>query len=297
MNESGLDTSTGVIAATQEHGPALAALVAKVVAAARDMKHLEKSGQNRFQNYKYIAVEDLISEVRGPLLRQGVLFYRRACVIRSYDIRQATDENSGKIKTGTFVTLDLEFILTDGLAELSLQATSEARDSGDKALQKAETSALKYTLFQNFLLQGNEDDLDEGQPDLNVDGNGPVSSANGPAAGQGGGEQGMAGASGEAPARKAPRGRKAKPAGGTAGEKIGTETFGAVVEAYQELAEVANNPERMERFAALISGQFGIRRKEEDGSPEFEALSQKQGTAILSILLSKLEIAKKEAAA
>lgn len=158
MENGNLNPDTGEVTPAQEGGPAMAALVAKIIRATLKTGKIEKKGKNAFQNYSYITIEDLVAEVRRPLLEEGVFFYRSGCIIRSYELRASDD---GK-KVGTYVTLDLEFTLTDGNARLVLPATAEARDTGDKALQKAETSALKYTLMQNFLLQTNEDDLDQG---------------------------------------------------------------------------------------------------------------------------------------
>ena len=162
--QNGVNPETGEVAApTLECGPAMAALVEKIVAACKDMEHIEKTGYNNFHKYKYLTVEDTVTVVRRALLNQGVFMYRSACMMRSYEMRASEDGS----KVGTYVTLDLEFTLTDGSARIVLPATAEARDTSDKATQKAETSALKYALFQNFLLQGNEDDLDtgEGNPD------------------------------------------------------------------------------------------------------------------------------------
>ncbi len=164
QNGNGVNPETGEVAApTLECGPAMAALVEKIVAACKDMEHIEKTGYNNFHKYKYLTVEDTVTVVRRALLNQGVFMYRSACMMRSYEMRTSEDGS----KVGTYVTLDLEFTLTDGSARIVLPATAEARDTSDKATQKAETSALKYALFQNFLLQGNEDDLDtgEGNPD------------------------------------------------------------------------------------------------------------------------------------
>lgn len=167
--QNGVNPETGEVIApvTLECGPAMEALVAKVVAACKDMEHIEKTGFNNFHKYKYLTVEDTVTVVRRALLNHGIFMYRSSCMMRSHEMRAGEPDERGKIPIGTYVTLDLEFTLTDGSARIVLPATAEARDTSDKATQKAETSALKYALFQNFLLQGNEDDLDtgEGNPD------------------------------------------------------------------------------------------------------------------------------------
>ena len=134
-----------------------AALVQKIIRASLKMGFIDKRGTNKFQNYSYIRMEDLVAEVRRPLLEEGVIFYRSGCETESYELREATG------KVGTYVRMRLMFTLTDGTAHIDLPAVGEARDTGDKAMQKCETSALKYALFQNFLLQTNEDDIDAGR--------------------------------------------------------------------------------------------------------------------------------------
>lgn len=156
MNPNGVNPETGEMADPLATGPALAALVGKVLRACQSMKKIEKAGENTFQRYKYIRLEDVIGEVRRCLLEQGVYFYRSQATVNQYEMREGGDK-----RIGTFVRMDVEYTLTDGLAELRLPAVAEARGVDDKSLQKAQSSALKYALFQNFLLQ-HEEDIDEG---------------------------------------------------------------------------------------------------------------------------------------
>lgn len=118
-------------------------LVKKLVAACEAVKGVEKRGHNLKQNYNYVKASDVAKAMRKELFKRGVLIL--------------SDEKelyvSGTVKTNSGgemreLTLRVEYVILDSESSerLTVNAFGVAMDTGDKAVYKAKTGALKYFL-------------------------------------------------------------------------------------------------------------------------------------------------------
>lgn len=103
--------------------------------------------------YAFTALEDLITELRPALVKNGLLIAPVGYEVLA-DGKLAMANN----KQMTRVVYRAKFKLShvSGQSEI-LEAIGEAADNMDKASNKAMTAALKYLLTQTFLLQGADD--------------------------------------------------------------------------------------------------------------------------------------------
>jgi Cu2+-containing amine oxidase len=120
----------------------------KIVAIMKSAQAIGKNGYNDRHEYKYIKAVDVIREVRSLLVDQGL---RLKSEVSSID-RQPC----GKM---TLATITIKYTLID--AETGETETThmiaEGADTGDKAINKAMTSGLKYFFRDTFMLDFADD--------------------------------------------------------------------------------------------------------------------------------------------
>jgi len=135
-------------------------LIAKLAEVALEVESITKGGYNQAQKYRFVAADDVIADLRGPLLTRGVLVFGG---VKSITERQRTTASGGET---TISTVEVDFTFTDVRTgeELTLPWVGRGEDPMDKGLSKALTQAIKTFCRQQFLLPwGNEDpEADEG---------------------------------------------------------------------------------------------------------------------------------------
>lgn len=141
-------------------GPALAGLIQKLARVRQKHGYIQKKGRNTFHGYAYVTAADIAGRIGDGLAEEGVMMYCRALHVEPK-----------MMDKGTRVHIQMEYVFTDGLAEIAVPGFGDAVDSGmgDKAVYKAMTGALKYVLLQTFLLEAG-DDPEEDDLESTVDG-------------------------------------------------------------------------------------------------------------------------------
>lgn len=104
---------------------------------------VEKKGVNAKQNYKYVRAADVTNALRHEL-------YSRDIIVLQNELECV---NSGETKTNSGgvlreKTIKIQYTVQDVISpeKLVLDAYGVAMDTGDKAIYKAKTGALKYFL-------------------------------------------------------------------------------------------------------------------------------------------------------
>lgn len=123
-------------------------LAKKLVAVVKAVDAVEKRGHNTAQNYDYVKAADVAREIRKVLAEQGIAF--------SYDCTETERWEKVTNSGGTlfFVQLKIAVTFTDNQTgdAVTVGGIGWGMDSGDKAIYKAMTGALKYALRMNFLI-------------------------------------------------------------------------------------------------------------------------------------------------
>lgn len=134
-------------------------LIAKLAAACDAVGGIDKKGENKDQSgklrYKYLKAADVAKAVRHELSKRGVIL--------TADEKEFSHTGSIATQSGAELrefTLKVEYTLRDADSGDTITTTAYgvAMDSGDKALWKAKTGALKYFLRGLFILPDEKDD-------------------------------------------------------------------------------------------------------------------------------------------
>ena len=140
--------------------PPRKSLATKLAEACDKVSGIEKKGRNDQQKYSYVKAADVAKAIRHELYSRGVVIITNELELLS----ERMQTNSGGWMTE--IRLKTEYVVTDGHEELRFSGYGVARDSGDKAVYKAKTGALKYFLRGLGLIP---DEKDDPEADASVD--------------------------------------------------------------------------------------------------------------------------------
>lgn len=116
----------------------------------KGIKSIGKDSTNTQQGFKFRGIDSFVNSLY-PLLCEHEVFMVPRVVSEQHEIRDVV-RSSGKPGVDKHVSLlvEYDFVTTDGSKVTIGPIAAEGLDSGDKATNKALSSALKYALIQTF---------------------------------------------------------------------------------------------------------------------------------------------------
>lgn len=142
--------------------------------------YVQKDGRNEAQRYKYASAEAVLKKVNAELSSRGIAISSKAEVLHFIVTQFENDQGKTRFRSDAVVKLSLMFTSdlvttnpeTDEVSinreELSVEGVGQSTDTGDKAIMKANTAAIKYCLTNAFLISWGDD------PEAAPSGNAPV---------------------------------------------------------------------------------------------------------------------------
>jgi hypothetical protein len=121
---------------------------------------IAKGGQNREQSYAFIEYAAVAGKLRDLFAKYGVVIVPR---MQQVSKQTRLDITSKGGKAGVWALIDFTFTVVNAdnpEDKFTVTWTGEAADYGDKATNKAATSALKYYLMRQFNVSEKGDDPD-----------------------------------------------------------------------------------------------------------------------------------------
>lgn len=134
-------------------------LVTKLAAIMASIGTIPKLGTLDLGSRKvpYVQEFDLLEAVRDKLAAAGVMMFTSDEDVQTEMVERVNAR--GERRQACVVTLRTKYTLIDGEsgAEVSFYGSGQGEDSGDKALYKAKTGALKYAIRETFLIATGDD--------------------------------------------------------------------------------------------------------------------------------------------
>ena len=121
-------------------------LSAKLAEVMAEVGYVKKDATNDFHHYRYASAEAVLKKVNAALSARGIAVATQAELLQY--------EQFGK---GVHAVVRLSLSFTDGDEQLTVQGLGEGSDTGDKAVMKADTAALKYALANAFMISWGDD--------------------------------------------------------------------------------------------------------------------------------------------
>lgn len=128
-------------------------IAAKLVKVMKECGYVQKNGINDFHKYKYATCADVLEKVNAALTKHGIVS------IATPELIQMQDVATNKGNTERLATVKLEILLVDTESGETVKLTGigSGQDSGDKAVMKAQTAAIKYAYLLSLAISTGDD--------------------------------------------------------------------------------------------------------------------------------------------
>lgn len=132
-----------------------------LIAIMNDVDAISKNKKNTQQNYNFRGIDDMYNALHPLFAKHGVFITSE--VING--IREERQTKNGGALIYSVIDVKFTFYAKDGTS-VSSTIKGEGMDSGDKATNKAISTALKYALMQMFMIPTEEKlDTEYANPD------------------------------------------------------------------------------------------------------------------------------------
>ena len=129
-------------------------LIQKLVDASKLIKAIQKDGQNKYQSYSFQSESAIKAAVKSAIETVGIT------IVPTYEITNRESWTNNKGTVNHVIEVMGQFTITDGNDQIVGQMPGTGMDTGDKAVQKASTSAQKYFYKQLFNITDKDEDPD-----------------------------------------------------------------------------------------------------------------------------------------
>ena len=128
-------------------------LAAKLIEVMKDCSHVTKAGINSFHGYKYATSADVLEKVNASLTKNGIASFVVPEILSFQDVKTA----KGNIEHLATVKVNITLIDTESGESTVISGIGSGQDSGDKAVMKAQTAALKYGFLMSLAVSTGDD--------------------------------------------------------------------------------------------------------------------------------------------
>ena len=136
-------------------------IAGKLVKVMEECSIVKKNGTNDFHHYKYATSADVLEKVNASLVKHNIASVVLPEIISNCEVVN----NKGNTEHLITVKVDITLIDTDSGEQLSLCGIGSGQDSGDKAVMKAQTAAIKYAYMLSLTISTNDDPEADSQTD------------------------------------------------------------------------------------------------------------------------------------
>jgi hypothetical protein len=140
-----------------------------------EIGNVPKNGFNEHFKYNYVMESDLADHIRPLLAKHGIGLIYDCIEASDHSIVNDRGKTVNMVRVKVAITVGVEDSEGNIIGEKTGHAFGQAADSGDKAIYKAMTGAVKYWLYKTFLVstgddpeQGNDLDKEAAKADPEV---------------------------------------------------------------------------------------------------------------------------------
>ena len=128
-------------------------LAAKFIQVMQECSHIAKSGTNSYHGYKYATSSDVMQKVNSAFTKFGIASFVSPSLISLQDVTTI----KGNVEHLATVEVEIRLVDKDSGEEAILKGLGNGQDSGDKAIAKALTSAMKYAYMMSLAISTGDD--------------------------------------------------------------------------------------------------------------------------------------------
>lgn len=139
-------------------------LAKKFIEVMKECSYVEKHGTNDYHGYQYATSADVLAKVNASLVKHGIASVAVPELLDMVDVTTA----KGNIEKLATVQMQITLIDTESGETFAIVGIGSGQDSGDKAVMKAETAAVKYAYMLSLAISTGDDPEADIQPDLST---------------------------------------------------------------------------------------------------------------------------------
>lgn len=128
-------------------------LASKFIEVMQECSHITKNGTNTFHKYKYATSADVLEKVNAALVKHGIASMVSPELVSLADVQTA----KGSIEHLATVKIEILLIDKESGEQFVLRGLGSGQDSGDKAVMKAQTAAIKYAYMLSLAISTGDD--------------------------------------------------------------------------------------------------------------------------------------------
>lgn len=128
-------------------------LAKKFIEVMKECSYVEKHGTNEYHGYQYATSADVLAKVNASLVKHGIASIAVPDLLDMIDVTTAKG-NTEKLAT---VQMNITLIDTESGETFTITGIGSGQDSGDKAVMKAETAAIKYAYMLSLAISTGDD--------------------------------------------------------------------------------------------------------------------------------------------
>lgn len=125
----------------------------KLVLIMSECSHVAKDGFNDFHRYSYASASGVLEVINAALVKHKVASVVTPAILNSFDVTNA----KGNIEHQVTVGCNILLIDSESGESIDLYGIGTGQDSGDKAVMKAETAAIKYAYLLSMAISTGDD--------------------------------------------------------------------------------------------------------------------------------------------
>lgn len=130
----------------------------------QECHYIQKTGKNNFHGYNYVTSADVLDKVNTALLNNGII---TTVIPALLDFREVTTAK-GNVEKHATVQVDVTLHDVHSNDTLTLSGIGSGQDTGDKAIMKAETAAIKYAYMLSLCIATGDDPEADERTDQNT---------------------------------------------------------------------------------------------------------------------------------
>jgi len=134
-------------------GTIMQKIAKKLVQVMQECSYIQKTGTNDFHHYRYATSADVLEKINTALVKQ------KLCSVVLPEILQQADVTTAKGNIEHMATVKIDIMLIDAESgeSVSFSGIGTGQDSGDKAVMKAQTAAIKYAYLLSMAISTGDD--------------------------------------------------------------------------------------------------------------------------------------------
>ncbi len=128
-------------------------LTTKLVQIMQECAYVQKNGTNEFHKYSYATSADVLERINSALTKHNVCSVACSELISLIDVTT----NKGNLEHLATVKVAITLIDADSGEQLTITGIGSGQNSGDKAVMKAQTAAIKYAYLLSMAISTGDD--------------------------------------------------------------------------------------------------------------------------------------------